>query len=202
MKLPPKDFKYVHFRYLNKELSKMYGVTEKQIWKWRKAIKNKKCFYPEEAKEYIKISKENNIPKSFFKDFYLIDRVELKKKYKIGEQKVNDWARTLGLLSKTRTKIPASFEMNYEDYSIIELAEKYGKHKTTISNWVRILGLKNKYAKHSKEDIEAMLPDFYEMHFKDFSKKYKISTSFFYRKLKEYGFPRKKEYERINSKGE
>ena len=92
--------------------------------------------------------------------------------------------------------------MNYEDYSLIELAEKYGKHETTISNWVKILGLKPKYVKHSKKDIEAMLPDFYEMHFKDFSKKYKISTSFFYKKLKEYGFPRKKEYQKKLKKEE
>lgn len=120
--------------FTNRELAKMYGVTEKTISRWFKDAKFKK---PNLKYDFTKIDEE------VFKELYKVKtKNELAEIYGVNATTIETWKQRFKVPNKRvmfRNLDKKQFKKDAEIYTNYELANKYGIAYRTVGVWKRRL---------------------------------------------------------------
>lgn len=116
----------------NKELAKIYGVSERTIYRWKNKAQKETGAKPKKATR----------PRLSTLQKFKGTRKELAKKYNVSERTAYRWlagAREKGVDIPLRTKKPKYIgaEILLDDGTNKQLADKYGVSERTISRWKR-----------------------------------------------------------------
>ena len=133
----------------NKELSKIYGVSERTIYRWKSKAKA----------ETGARSKKPTRPRASTLQKFKGTRKELAEKYGVSERTAYRWleqARQKGYEIESRQKKPKypGIEILEQDGTNKELAERYNVSERTISRWKRRVR-----AEQAEEPFEVLPPD-------------------------------------------